>query len=447
LLPKADNTEITVVGGPGQEHMVNGVNYYGETIEGTISEGGGYRIEVSPKTESEKDYFLNVLQVGDNDKDLAPLESQMIEGNTHTGVQVYDRVVMFGKEKDRISSDVTFSVTGDKTYKFAVADLKEGTWNISKDGAVIGQIVAAKDGGVGSFEGTAGNYTLSYVSADGEKVFTSTPIETMGINLKMGSTYIYSDVEPTIINSRTMVPMRAIFEALKATVTWDEATATATGEKDGKIIKITRDSATAYVDGKEVTLDSPATIIDGRFLVPVRFIAESFGVEVNWDDFSKTVIFKDASVNGLETFKGPFVTKHNVENALSVEVAQQSGDDGAGNNIRNVLDSNMSSSWGCKIDENENLGYGIFDLGSSKTVDSIYMGFKAGNARIYTFSIYVSEDGKNYTLAKDKLKSSGTGLELEKFDINAKGRYIKILGYGNTVNDWNNYTELVFSGR
>ena len=208
LLPKADNTEITVVGGPGQEHMVNGVNYYGETIEGTISEGGGYRIEVSPKTESEKDYFLNVLQVGDNDKDLQPLESQMIEGNTHTGVAVYDRVVMFGKEKNRTEKDVNFTFNGDKTYKFAIADLKEGTWNVTKDKESAGQIVVAKDGGVGSFEGKAGSYTLSYVSSQGEKVFTSTPHkETMGINLKMGSTYIYSDVEPTIINSRTLVPM------------------------------------------------------------------------------------------------------------------------------------------------------------------------------------------------------------------------------------------------
>ena len=448
LLPKADNTSINVIGGKGQEHMVNGVNYYGETIEGTISEGGGYRIEVSPKAQSEKDYFLNVLQVGDNDKELAPLESQMIEGNTHTGVQIYDRVVMFGKEKERTSNTVSFSFTGEGSFKFAVADLKEGTWSVSKDGTELSKIAVAKEGGVGSFEGVAGSYTLTYVSADGEKVFTKTPLETMGINLKKGTTYIYSDVEPTIINSRTLVPMRAIFEALDASVSWDAETSTATGEKDGRIIKIIKDSTIAYVDDKEITLDSPATIVNGRFLVPVRFIAESFGIEVNWDALSKTVIFKDAALDGLDTFKGPFVPRFNVENSLTVEILQQSGDDGAGNNIRQILDGNYASSWGSKVDDEGNLGFGIFDLGSVKTIDSLYMAFKAGKQRIYTFSIYVSEDGKNYTLAKDKLKSSGTSEELEKFDLGGvKGRYIKILGYGNTVNDWNNYTEIFFTGK
>ena len=94
------------------------------------------------------------------------------------------------------------------------------TTSVSKDGTELSKIVASKEGGVGSFEGAAGSYTLTYVSAEGEKVFTKTPLETMGINLKMGTTYIYSDVEPTIINSRTLVPVRFISEAFDCKVEW-----------------------------------------------------------------------------------------------------------------------------------------------------------------------------------------------------------------------------------
>ena len=98
------------------------------------------------------------------------------------------------------------------------------------------------------------------------------------------------DVQPQIINDRTMVPLRAIFEALGATVEWDETTRTVTSTKEEKTIKLTIDSPTMYVNEEAVELDSPATIVSDRTLVPVRKIFETLGATVDYDDATRTVI-------------------------------------------------------------------------------------------------------------------------------------------------------------
>ena len=91
-----------------------------------------------------------------------------------------------------------------------------------------------------------------------------------------------TDVVPQIINGRTMVPMRVIFEALGLYVEWDGETQTVTGTRPGSIIELTIGNETAIVNGESVTLDQPALIIDGSTMVPVRFIGESLGAEVTW---------------------------------------------------------------------------------------------------------------------------------------------------------------------
>ncbi len=98
------------------------------------------------------------------------------------------------------------------------------------------------------------------------------------------------DVMPQIIEGRTLVPMRAIFEALGAEVGWDDAAKTASGKTATTEVSLTIDNKEAKVNGKAVTLDVPAQIIESRTMVPVRFIAESLGCEVEWDGDTKTVI-------------------------------------------------------------------------------------------------------------------------------------------------------------
>ena len=115
------------------------------------------------------------------------------------------------------------------------------------------------------------------------------------IKITLNGSYLTMDQNPIIVDGRTLVPLRVIFEGLGAKVSWDDATKTATGTKDGKEIKITIDNTVAKVDGKDVTLDVPAQIVNARTLVPVRFISESLGASVAWNGDTKTVTITSAS--------------------------------------------------------------------------------------------------------------------------------------------------------
>lgn len=110
------------------------------------------------------------------------------------------------------------------------------------------------------------------------------------IKVKIDGQQVSFDVPPQLINNRTMVPLRAIFEALGASVEWDGETQTVTSKKDETTISLTIGNNLMYVNDKSLTLDSPACIVEGRTLVPVRAIAEALNTDVQWNDDTKTVI-------------------------------------------------------------------------------------------------------------------------------------------------------------
>ena len=112
------------------------------------------------------------------------------------------------------------------------------------------------------------------------------------IKVMLDGERIAFDVQPQIIDERTMVPLRAIFEALGATVDWDQETQTVTAVKDDTKIALTIGKNVIYVNDKPIELDVAPLIIDERTLVPVRAIAEGFGLDVGWDGENATVIIK-----------------------------------------------------------------------------------------------------------------------------------------------------------
>lgn len=97
------------------------------------------------------------------------------------------------------------------------------------------------------------------------------------------------DVPPQIINDRTMVPVRAIFEALGATVSWNDETKTVTATKEESVVSLTINSNVMKVNDTEKTIDVPAQIVNDRTLVPVRAISEAFECAVEWDQETYTV--------------------------------------------------------------------------------------------------------------------------------------------------------------
>jgi len=112
------------------------------------------------------------------------------------------------------------------------------------------------------------------------------------VTVYLDNELIQFDIEPRIVNGRTMVPMRAIFEKLGATVNWDETTNTASAynynEHKGVTITIGEMYLTDY-QNKKVNLDVAAFVENGRTLVPLRAISESFKCNVIWEEATSTV--------------------------------------------------------------------------------------------------------------------------------------------------------------
>ena len=124
--------------------------------------------------------------------------------------------------------------------------------------------------------------------------FTVSASANGNICVYMNDDYVDFDVPPQIINGRTLVPVRTIFENLGATVNWDGSTRTITSTKGSTTVIMQIDKATMQVNGTSIPLDTPPQIINGRTLVPVRAVAEAFGNRVTWDDETSTVIISDS---------------------------------------------------------------------------------------------------------------------------------------------------------
>lgn len=100
---------------------------------------------------------------------------------------------------------------------------------------------------------------------------------------------VSEDTVPVVKDGRTLVPIRAIIESMGGTVSWDGSTSTVTLSYKGDIIKLIINCSTAFLNGTEKALDVAPVVINGRTMLPIRFIAENFGCKVDWDGTDSTI--------------------------------------------------------------------------------------------------------------------------------------------------------------
>lgn len=136
------------------------------------------------------------------------------------------------------------------------------------------------------------------------------------ISVELDGKELTFDVDPQIIDGRTMVPIRKIFEEIGALVKWNSDTQTITARKSSKTVTLSVGSKELNVDigdkdndGNSIVeiiqLDIPAQINDGRTLVPIRAISESFGLNVDWnEDEQKILITSDIDDDSWKDNKG-----------------------------------------------------------------------------------------------------------------------------------------------
>jgi hypothetical protein len=132
----------------------------------------------------------------------------------------------------------------------------------------------------------------------------ATPLATIAQNVTVivdGQTMSF-DQPPIVQAGRVFVPMRAIFERLGASVVYSNGQINATGR--GKTISLTIGSTQATVNGQPTTLDVAPFVVSQRTLVPLRFVSESLGAIVNWNDSTSTVTIRSGGGGGGQPPQG-----------------------------------------------------------------------------------------------------------------------------------------------
>src|SRR5665648_553905 len=116
------------------------------------------------------------------------------------------------------------------------------------------------------------------------------------IRVILGGKQIAFDVDPQIVQSRTLVPMRTMFETFGLTVNWDETTKTAQGISSDSAISLTIGSNKALFNGQELIMGVPASIIQGRTMIPLRFFSENMGYKVVWVQASNLILISKSDI-------------------------------------------------------------------------------------------------------------------------------------------------------
>lgn len=217
-----------------------------------------------------------------------------------------------------------------------------------------------------------------------------------------------------IVNDRTLVPLRAVFEAIGAEVEWDEPTRTVTSYREGNTVTLTIGEKILYKNGQAIPLDVASQIINDRTVVPVRAVAEAYGVNVDWDGETYTVI-----LTGNDYYKGfvsdgvyygkwagvNYILPDEFDYYLSDELCEFMVEDIEGNSLYFDVNENVDGlspeeylKTAMSVYENVGVEYKLSEIGDVKIADipmkSISAGLEYGKVKLNQSVAVFSKDEK-----------------------------------------------------
>ncbi len=261
-------------------------------LPGNIEEGV-YKISArhSGKYIAEKDgNVAQFAQDGANEWEIAHLGGGVYTiTNTSTGKSLG----IENSSHDPLSKLVAEEYTAENSQKFAFIETGDGYYRITAIHAAkaLDVLDVSKEDGAGIIQ-------YRYLQSHNQQ-FSLEPVATKDTaepaDTNAGKLYVTvngirceGDIDPIIENGRMLVPLRQVFEKMGAEVTWDDTTKTAVCTLGEISVRVTLNSATAQIGQNVYTLDAAPALINGRILVPVRFIAEGLGATVTWRESTKT---------------------------------------------------------------------------------------------------------------------------------------------------------------
>lgn len=143
------------------------------------------------------------------------------------------------------------------------------------------------------YDGTSEDWSKISI-ADGNSVLGLAKIHFIDdLKITVNGKYISFDAEPFIKDDFTLVPLRAIFSALGAEVSWDDDTLTAIAIKGEDSLSVTIGADKMYKNGTEISLEAVATVVNDRTFIPARAVSEALNCKVDWDGETRTVIITE----------------------------------------------------------------------------------------------------------------------------------------------------------
>ena len=201
---------------------------------------------------------------------LSVAEGNYIDGSTH---QIKASVTLNdGTVKEVNGNALEWSVEGFDGTMDANGLLTISTVGDAKSGTVKA-----------SYDGFEGTLKLKFANEDMIQLTIDSK------TLMKNDTAISMDVAPSIVNGRTMVPVRFIAEALDGMVDWDAELQTAYIAFNGNMVEMPVLSDIIYVNGEQVIIDTTSQIVNGRTMIPLRAAAEGLGLIVSYDNATRTI--------------------------------------------------------------------------------------------------------------------------------------------------------------
>ncbi|MEK8129655.1 stalk domain-containing protein [Paenibacillus filicis] len=190
-----------------------------------------------------------------------------------------------------LTSDAVFYKQATITPFIKIPDIYIGKVEYLLNGKLIGTQTAPPYGVQVKAGDVPAGSTLGIVvyNEAGKQAAVKTFSIESGIAITLDGKDVAFEQPPVIREGNTLAPIRAIFEAMGATVEWNASTRTATAKKGPTTVSVTAGSREAFVGGRSQILEVPAQLIGGSTMVPARFASEAFGGAVGWDGASRTV--------------------------------------------------------------------------------------------------------------------------------------------------------------
>ena len=394
------------------KYEVNGKLYEIKPKRDT-AEVGNWRIEISPTKAEKQTYFLNVIQVGDNDENIKPLQAKLLENtNDYVGVEINNHVAYF--RKDGLSKGKNFKINPGKSEAerfFAITGLAEGKWTIyDAMGKKIAEEYAYNKHDSISFRAKGDKFELKYSRASGLKA-PDYSVFALADNTVKGSDIMIDGVFETFENNWEYIDGTLYVPIKEALDKFD-------------VINCTEED---FVEGKDGVI-----MHKGILYAPEALVESMFGATINYDPVCSTATI----TYGNRERDRAKIYVYDEPGVVQIASAYTEGTTTA--SAINSLDGDVTT-YSCTLDD----GSFTAMLKEPAEISKVGLYWTNGHKRQEIFEMYVSADGKNWTEVFAG-KSDGVTEGFEYHQVNAKTpcKYVKVVCHGNTSNSYNSLAEI-----